>query len=79
MADDLTPLWKEYWEAHKEGARAEELATKREKAAREQLVSRLCSCFRRGEDWETRASWCLKRMVGRCPFYVAAKRTEPSG
>jgi len=44
------------------------------KMAREALVSRICICYRAGENWENRAVWCSERLLGKCRYYNELKR-----
>ena len=62
---DVESLWASYVEAN----RALKNSAERLRGAREALVSRLCYCYRKGEEWEVRAAWCADRMTDRCPFY----------
>jgi hypothetical protein len=64
--DDLRDEWQRYEVAAKMGTAGE----RELKLARNALVSRLCLCYRDGEEWEDYAVWCTHRMGGRCPFYL---------
>jgi outer membrane protein TolC len=70
---DIEELWANLRKATLEREAAEEnFAT-----ARDALVSRLCSCYREGENWEDRAAWCPERRADTCPFYLEARRRNP--
>lgn len=70
---DIEELWANFRSSILERKAAEE----KFKAARDALVSRLCSCYRDGEDWEDRASWCSERMSGTCPYFLELRRRTP--
>jgi hypothetical protein len=46
-------------------------------AAREALVSRLCSCYRTDEKWEDSAMYCVHRMSNTCPYFLELRKSNP--
>jgi hypothetical protein len=44
---------------------------------REELVRRLCTCYREDMPWEDAAMQCAKRLEGRCPFYLELQKRAP--
>ena len=71
-ADNLDDLWDKLHKAAADRAEAEGNF----KRAREELVSRLCECYRAGENWEERAVWGSHRMAGTCPYFVEAGKRK---
>lgn len=68
--NNLDELWEELGKAVAERAVAEENF----RQAREALVSRLCECYRDGEDWEGRATLCARRLTNTCPYFIELKQ-----
>lgn len=67
---DTDMLWEALRQASFERIKAEEKL----KRARNALVSRLCSCYRDGEEWEDRAIWCVSRILNQCPYYLEFRK-----
>jgi hypothetical protein len=61
---------KDLWAELKAKKRARDIAQEGFEAAREALVSRLCSCYRVDEKWEDRAMYCPERMSNTCPYFL---------
>ena len=62
------------WEALREQSLNLAVSKQAFEAARIALVSRLCECYREGEDWEDRAIWCTARTVNRCPYFLELRK-----
>lgn len=73
MADN-EKLWDAFIKANSEAS----LTDSTWHAARDALVSRLCSCYVPGEDWEQHAVYCSRRLSKTCPFYCEYQRRLPS-
>ncbi len=73
MTQDET---EEYWNKLKKAALDLAAADENFKVARDAVVSRLCFCYRKGENWEDRAVWCSYRMTNTCPYFLEYKKRK---
>jgi hypothetical protein len=64
--ENIDELWAAYERAREDRASAES----RLLAAREAIVSRICTCYVREEPWEERALNCFRRLSHECPYYL---------
>lgn len=58
------------WEELRLALSERKTAEKKFKLVRETIVSRLCTCYREGEEWEERAVTCAVRILKQCPYYL---------
>ena len=66
----------EYWTILEAAARKREQAEQEFRRARESIVSRLCECYRDGEDWEKRATYCDLRSLNKCPYFLESEKRK---
>lgn len=69
---DIDELWAELRATNQE----RDPAQKRFEAARDALVSRICSCYRIDEKWEDSAMYCSQRMTKTCPYFLELRRHD---
>lgn len=65
---------KELWAELRAKQRERDAAQESFEAAREALVSRICSCYRIDEKWEDSSSYCVQRMSNTCPYFLELRR-----
>lgn len=64
----------ELWSELRAKERERDTAQAGFEAAREALVSRLCSCYRDDEKWEDSALCCAYRLSNTCPYFIELRR-----